>query len=75
MIERRKHLRLAFEPGKTFGIGRNDVGQDFHGDVTMQLRVTRLVDLAHAASPDGRQDLVSAETSPGSERHASGVSL
>ena len=53
MVERREHLRLALEPGETIGVGREEVRQDLDGDVALQLRVARLVDLAHPARSDG----------------------
>jgi hypothetical protein len=70
MIERGEHLRLAFEPGEAVGVGREEVRQDLDGDVTVQLRVARLVNLAHAAGPDGRQHFIRAEASAGSKGHA-----
>jgi hypothetical protein len=43
------------------------VGQDLQGDVAIQLRIARPIDLAHAASPEGRQDLVRTQAGTGTE--------
>ena len=43
------------------------VGQDLDGDVAIEPRVPRLIDLAHAAGAEGGDDLVRAEASAGNE--------
>ena len=62
MVERRQHLRFALEPREPFGIGGEQIRQDFDGDVAIELRVAGAVDLAHAALADQRDDFVDAET-------------
>ena len=48
---------LAREPREPVRIGRKQLGQHLDGDVAVQPRVARAVDLAHAARADRRQDL------------------
>ena len=43
--------------------------QDLDRDGAIQARVARLVDLAHSAGADWREDLVRAEASSGGQRH------
>ena len=47
MVERREHLRLALEPGKTLAVSRDRFGQDFDGHIATELRVFGPVDLPH----------------------------
>ena len=71
MVERREHLRLAFEAREPVGIAREELGQDLQRDVTIELRVTRTIDLAHAACAECRDDLVGAEARASGQRHES----
>ena len=71
MVERREHLRLAFEAREPVGIAREELGKDLQRDVTIELRVTRTIDLAHAACAECRDDLVGAEARAGGQRHES----
>jgi hypothetical protein len=48
-------------------------GEDFHGDVAIEARIARAVDLAHASGAEGRQDLVGPET--GSVQEWQGLSI
>ena len=43
--------------------------EDLDGDVAVELRVARAVDLAHAARAERREDLVGTETGSGDESH------
>ena len=43
----------------------NDLGQDLDGDVAIEPRVAGAIDLAHAACPQGGEDLVRAEADAG----------
>jgi hypothetical protein len=47
------------------------VGQNFEGDVRIELCVPRAIHLAHATEADGRHDLVAAKPSASGERHRS----
>ena len=69
MIQRGEDLRFALEPRHSFTVQRERVGQDLDGDVAIEPRVARLVDLAHATRAERRQDFVGAETGSGCERH------
>src|SRR5579863_145635 len=49
---------------------RRQVGeQNLDGDIAIKARVSSAVDFAHAAGTQGREDLIGAEFSAGSERH------
>ncbi len=65
VIERRDALRFALEPCTKLGIGRERGRQHFHGDGALEARVTRLIDLAHAAGADGADDLVGSKARSG----------
>ena len=54
MVERREHLRLALEAREPIGIAREELGKDLQRDITIELRVTRTIDLAHAACAECR---------------------
>ena len=54
VVQRSQDARLASEPCKALGIGSDVLGQDLERDVAVERRVTRAVDLAHAARADGR---------------------
>src|SRR5262245_13249284 len=69
MIERGQHLRFTSETRQPFRIRREGIGKDFQGDVAIQLRIARAIDLAHAASPQKRQDFERSESSSGGKRH------
>ena len=61
MIERREHLRFTPEAGEAAWIVRDGGQQDFDRDVAIELRVARLVDLAHAARADPHRERVRAD--------------
>jgi hypothetical protein len=66
--ERGHRLRLPLEPGERIGLGEKPRGQDLDRDVAVELLVTRPKHLAHAASPEGRDDPVGAEGCAGLEK-------
>ena len=70
VIELRNCAGLTFEPLAELRVGRKVLGQDFDRDDPIEPRITPLVDLAHAASPERRKDLVWAESRTGLQRHA-----
>jgi hypothetical protein len=45
MIERGEGLRFTLESGETFGIGCEKVWQDLDGDVSIEPRIARAIDL------------------------------
>ena len=69
VIQRRERLRLADESLQAILVGDEALRQDLQGDIAIELRVPRLVDLAHAARSESGQDFVGAETSTRRECH------
>ena len=69
MVERRDGARFALEALAELGIGGECVGQDLDRDDAIEPRVARLVDLAHAAGADEREDFVGAEAGAGGQSH------
>ena len=68
VIERGDRARLLLEPADTLGVG--DLGgKNLQCDVASEARITRPVDLPHPPCPEGRDDLVGAQTVAGSEGH------
>jgi hypothetical protein len=65
VIERGRDLGLTLDPGKAFGVTGEGFRQHLDGDVSPELAVVRLIDLAHSARPDGGGDFVHAE--PGAD--------
>ena len=70
MVERREDLGFPLEPRKPILIRRERLWQDFDRDVAFESRVTRAVNLPHAADSQGGPHLIGAETSAGREGHA-----
>ena len=70
MIEGGKHFGFPLEPRKPVGIARDRCRQYLDRHRALQIRVGRAIDLSHAAGPDGRDDLVRAETGAGLKGHA-----
>ena len=65
MIQRGEHFGFALEPRQPLRIGRNGVGQHLDGDVALQVRVRRAVDLTHPAGADLGGDFIGAEARAG----------
>src|SRR5262249_37440804 len=69
VVEGGNSARLAFEALADLrpfsGVRRKHLDRDG----TVQTRIARFVDFAHAARAEGRQDLVRAEASAGRKRH------
>jgi hypothetical protein len=61
VIEQRKDLRFAFEPGEALGIEHKSLWQNLERDVSIEPDVTRPIHLPHAAGSDDVFDLVIAE--------------
>ena len=55
-VELRDRARLAVEALAELRVGRERLGEDLDGDRAIEARVARLVDLAHAAGPEGGED-------------------
>src|SRR5713226_4785861 len=73
VIQRRERFRFTLKAGDPLGVRDERVRQDLDRHVAIQLRVARFIDLAHAAGPKGREDLVWAESGTGGESHALAV--
>ena len=58
MIEGGEQLRFAPEPGDAIGIAREDIGEQLDRHVAIEPGIAAAIDLAHAAGPDRRDDLV-----------------
>jgi hypothetical protein len=69
MIERREDLSFTLKSRETVRIFGEGIGQEFQGYVTLQLRVERAVDDAHAAFADLRRNLVWADARTCGETH------
>jgi hypothetical protein len=69
MVERCEHLRFTCEAGETLGIVREEVGQNFEGDVALELRVLGPIHLSHPASTEQGNDFVRADMTAHGERH------
>jgi hypothetical protein len=69
MVERRKRLRLVFEPGQPIGIVDQRVGEDFDRDLPIEMEITGAVDLTHAAGTERILDHVRTESGTGRQRH------
>ena len=67
MIQRRDRARLAFEALAQLRVGRERGGENLDRDRPIEPRVAGLVDLAHAACPEGGEDLVRAEAGAGGQ--------
>ena len=58
MVQRGRGASLRVEPAQTIGIRGGFRRQQLQRDVTIQLRVVRLVDFAHGAGADTRHDAI-----------------
>jgi hypothetical protein len=61
MVQRREHLRFSFEARKTVRIGGKQSRQYLERDGTIQVGVSRAIDLAHTTCTNRRFDFVGAE--------------
>ena len=67
--ERGDRAGLALEAHAAVRIGAQFGGEDLDGDRAVEAGVAGLVDLTHAARPNGGEDLVRAEAGAGGEGH------
>src|SRR5207342_345298 len=75
MIERGQDLRLALEPRGALRVPGDQIGQDFDRDRSVQAGVAGLVNLAHAAGANCRDNFVGADTGAGGKRHGEGAGI
>ena len=72
VVERRGHACLAFEARPNLRLLRHARGQNLDSHDSVQPRVARLVDLAHAPGAERRDDLI--RTNPGAgNQHCQGL--
>ena len=69
MVETGDQARFTLEPFAGFRTLRSPGEQNLDSDNPAETRITRSIHLAHAAGPDGGEDLVRAETSARMEGH------
>ena len=69
VLERGDRAGLALESRAPLRIGRHVGRQHFDGDRAIEPRVAGLVDFAHPAGAERREDLVGAEAGAGGESH------
>ena len=69
MIQRRQNFGFALEPADTIVVTGKFFGQDLDGDVAFEFRISRAIDLSHAAFAQQGRDLVGAELLTDFERH------
>jgi hypothetical protein len=65
MIQCARGSSFLPEPLLTVGVAHANAGEDLEGHVTLQPRIPRPKHFSHAASPDGRLDLVRPEACAG----------
>jgi len=57
VIQRGQQLRLAFKARQPFRVAAEYIGEDFNGDLPVQVRVLGAIDFAHAATAELVHDL------------------
>jgi hypothetical protein len=62
MIERGQDERFALESRTTGSVRGKCFGQNIEGDISLQPRVARAIDLTHSANADTLVELVDTET-------------
>ena len=72
MVERGEDLGLPSESRQAISVEREECGEDFDRDVTVQLAVPRAIHLAHSPSPNRAGNLIRPEPRPRCEWHRSG---
>jgi hypothetical protein len=65
MIERAGRARLFEQAESAAWIAAGTISKDFQRNVTPEPRIACAIHLAHAAGPEGGEDLVRAEASAG----------
>jgi hypothetical protein len=70
VVQRGGCAGFLLESTEAIDVGRECCGEHFDRDITSESRIAGTVDLAHAASAEGGDDFVRAETGAGSEGHS-----
>src|SRR5262245_24410890 len=71
MVQRGECLGFPLEPRDAFGISSHRVGEDLKCYIPVKLAISSTVNLPHATSPNGSEDLVCADADPGRQGHSS----
>ena len=69
MIERGEQPRFTLEALESIGIARKRLRKYLQGDVALELGVARAINLPHAPSAKGPEDLIGTEASTDHEAH------
>ena len=75
MVERGQRLGLTFETRQAVRIVADALGQDFQGDVAIQAKVPRPVDLAHSPFAKKAGHFVAADAGAGLDRQMNRTAL
>ncbi len=75
MIQRRQHFGFTLEASQAVRMMRQCRGQNFYGDIAVELCVASAVHFTHAARAERRKNLVGAQSSPCGERHMELIQL
>ena len=69
VIQPRERPRFPLKTPQSLGVSREHLRQDLQRDVTIQLRIARSIDLAHATGAKSIEDFVRAEAGAARETH------
>ena len=64
VIQRREELGFTLEAGEPIRVARECLEQSFHGDLTIESRVARAIDRAHAAFAELVGDVIRSDRGP-----------
>jgi hypothetical protein len=70
VVQRSQYLGFTLESREPFGVVSQCIRENFDCDVSLQRRVRRPIDLAHAAFAERRDDFVGTEAGAWRERHS-----
>jgi hypothetical protein len=65
MVQRRKDLRLTFEPCQAISIERKRFREDLERHIAIELRVSRAIHFSHSARADRADDFVRPQSAAG----------
>ena len=69
MVQRGENLRFPLEPGEAVWVGGERFGEDLERNLALELRISRLIDLPHAAFADEGGHVVVPESRADLEGH------
>src|SRR4029453_9810167 len=73
MGQRGDGLGFAIEPRQSFGSARAEFGKNLYRNFSLEPRIARSVDLAHAAGPERSDDFVASQPGASLEGHRTGT--